>query len=411
MKKITEKKPGKFRSALLDWLGVPIDLMNTQFWSEVGGKEVAGQKVNEQTVLQLSAVWSCVRLIAETISTLPLPMYTNGANGVSRVVADDPLASIIRNKPNSDSTATVFWEAMIVAMLLRGNGMAEMKMIGDRLVSLVFLKPGRLSITKDSNGNREYRYNNDDGSQRVIPPSRIFRIPGFTLDGDWGVSAVCYGASVFGSALGAANAANSTFEKGLAPTVAFTLPGRVNPQQREEFDAMVARKAGALQAGTPVTLENGMTAGNIGINPKDAQLLESRNFGVEEICRWFRVPPWMVGHTAGSTNWGTGIEQQMIGFLTFTLAPWLKRIEDHINAYLIPPAQRNSRFVKYNVEGLLRADSAGRATFLGNLVDRGIMTRDEARAKENLEPMGGNASVLMAQQQMVPINSTGENQE
>ena len=411
MKKITEKKPGKFRSALLDWLGVPIDLMNTQFWNEVAGPKVAGQTVNEQTVLQLAAVWSCVRLIAETISTLPLPMYEKGQNGIRRAVDDDPLGNIIRNKPNADSTATVFWEAMIVAMLLRGNGMAEMKMIGDRLVSLVFLKPGRLQITKDGNGNRIYRYNNDDGTQRVIPPSRIFRIPGFTLDGDWGVSAVQYGASVFGAALGAANAANSTFEKGMAPTVAFTLPGKVNPQQRDEFDAMVARKTGALQAGTPVVLENGMTADNIGINPKDAQLLESRNFGVEEICRWFRVPPWMVGHTAGSTNWGTGIEQQMIGFLTFTLRPWLKRIEDHINAYLIPPGQRSNRFVEFNVEGLLRADSTARAAFLGGMVDRGIMTRDEARAKENLEPMGGNAGVLMAQTAMAPINSSGEPQQ
>ena len=153
-----------------------------------------------------------------------------------------------------------------------------------------------------------------------------------------------------------------------------------------------------------------MDVTTIGINPNDAQLLESRNFSVEEICRWFRVPPHMVGHTSNSTSWGTGIEQQMIGFLTFTLRPWLSRIEQAIAKDLMAPQDRLRYYAEFSIEGLLRADSTARGNYLSQMVNNGIMTRDEARLKENLSPMGGNASVLMAQTAMSPINTLGSNQ-
>lgn len=399
------KKPGRVKAAILDWLGVPIDLMNDDFWKFFGNQNVAGQVVNEKTVMQLSAVWSCVRLIAETISTLPLQIYERTATG--RVTASKhPLYDIIHTQPNADSTATVFWEAMIVAMLMGGNGVAEPKYIGQKLIALNFLDPRRLSCTK-LNGKRQWRYTNSDGTQRTLTDAQVFRVPGFTMDGDWGVSAVMYGAGVFGSALAAANASNSTFEKGLMPTVAFSLPGKLNAKDRDDFRDMVKRISGALNAGESPVLEHGLTGAPLGINPVDAQLLESRNFSVEEICRWFRVPPFMVGHTAGSTNWGTGIEQQMIGFLTFTLRPWLTRIEQAINMNLLTPNDRTKFYAEFSVEGLLRADSAGRAEYLAKMTSNGLMTRDEGRAKENLPPKGGNADVLTVQSAMMPLDKLG----
>lgn len=408
MKKITEKKPGKIKSALLNFLGVPIDLFNTAFWSEMGGDKVAGQQVNETTSLKLSAVWACVRLISETISTLPLQIYERLPDG-RRVAAGHALYDIVHTSPNADSTAAVFWEAMIVAMMFQGNGIAEKQYIGPKLVGLKFLDPRRLTINRDTAGNRLFTYTKKDGTSRDIPESRLFRVPGFTLDGDWGVSAIWYGANVIGSGLASQNAANSTFEKGMAPTIAFTVPGKVNPAQRDEFREMIRTKTGALQSGEPVILEQNMTAAPLGINPKDAQLLESRKFSVEEICRWFRVPPWMVGHSMGTSNWGTGIEQQMIGFLMFVIAPWLTRIEQHINKYLLSPSDQQKFYAEFNVEGLLRADSKSRAEYYGMMVDRGLMTRDEVRVKENFPPMGGNAAVLTVQSAMMPIDKLGEN--
>jgi HK97 family phage portal protein len=151
-----------------------------------------------------------------------------------------------------------------------------------------------------------------------------------------------------------------------------------------------------------------MDVTTVGINPDDAQLLQSRAFSVEEICRWFRVPPFMVGHSEKSTSWGTGIEQQMIGFLTFTLGPWLKRIEQAIQKDLMTPAERSRYFVKFNVEGLLRADSAARAAFYSAMVNNGIYTRDECREKEDMLPMGGNAAVLTVQTALAPLDDLGK---
>jgi HK97 family phage portal protein len=402
------KKPGRVKAALLDWLGVPIDLMNEDFWKYFGNQNVAGQVINEKTVMQLSAVWSCVRLIAETISTLPLQIYKRTDGG--RVSASDhPLYSIIHTQPNANSTASVFWEAMITAMLMGGNAVAEPKYIGQKLVALNFLNPCRLSCSR-INGKRVWRYTNSDGTQRTLTDAQVFRIPGFTLDGDWGVSSIVYGSGVFGSALAAANASNSTFEKGMLPTVAFSLPGKLNPKDRDDFRDMIKRISGALNAGESPVLEHGMTAAPLGINPVDAQLLESRNFSVEEICRWFRVPPFMVGHTTNSTSWGTGIEQQMIGFLTFTLRPWLTRIEQAINMNLLSPADQLKYYAEFSVEGLLRADSAGRAAFYKTMVDGGIETRDEVREKENLPPMGGNAAVLTVNSATMPLDKIGQTQ-
>lgn len=404
------KKLGRVRATLAGWLGVPVDLMSDDFWHALAAQNnVAGQVVSRTTVLQLSTVWACVRLIAETISTLPLQVFERTADG-RRVAINHPLYSLIHSQPNLDSTSAVFWEAMITEMLMGGNGMAEKKMIGGRLVALYFLDPCKLTIDKYQ-GKRRYRYKNDDGTQREIPESRIFRVPGFTLNGDWGVSSIFYGATVFGSALAAGNAANSTFEKGMMPTVAFSVPGKLHPEARDDFRDMVRRITGAMNAGESPVLEQGMTAAALGIKPEEAQLLESRRFSVEDICRWFRVPPSMVGHGTAVSNWGTGIEQQQIGFLQFVLRPWLVRIEQTINLFLLPLTDRDKFYAEFNVEGLLRADSKTRAEVNASDVNAGIRTRDEIRAQENMPPKGGNADVLTVQMQVVPIDKAGEPQQ
>jgi HK97 family phage portal protein len=182
----------------------------------------------------------------------------------------------------------------------------------------------------------------------------------------------------------------------------------LSKDQREEARGAIKKLSGAVNAGNPVILEAGMTVQAVGINPGDAQLLESRAFSVEEVCRWFRVPPFMVGHSEKSTSWGSGIEQQMIGFLTFTLGPWLKRLEQAIVKDLLAPAERQRYYVKFTVEGLLRADSAARAAFYSAMVNNGIYTRDECREREDLEPHGGNAAVLTVQTALAPLDHIGQ---
>lgn len=353
---------------------------------------------NDDRVLRLSAVWACVRLLSETISTLPIHIYRREGNG--RVDASDFwLYEIVHNMPNIAITAQTFWEAYMVALLLRGDAYAEKRYgTNGKVAALYFLVNDRLSF-KD----KMYTY---DG--RKIKPDDIFHTVGFTMDGETGLSPIAYGASIFYSALASDTAANRTFKNGLMPTVGFSMEQVLKKDQRTEFrENFRDEMAGALNAGKPPLLEGGMKAFPIGINPRDAQLLESRAWSVEEIARWFRVPPFMIGHSEKSTSWGSGLEQQNLGFLTYALRPWLTRIEQTIRKDLLTLEERAMYTAEFSVEGLLRADSAARSQYLSTMVQNGLMTRDEARAYDNRPPMGGQAAVLTAQVNLAPLDNLG----
>jgi len=405
------QKGGRLRAAV-GWLGVKaMDFAGMDVGARWGASSTSGVNVNDRNVLQLSAVWACVRLISETIGTLPLGMHERTATG-KRPAPQHGLHLTISTQPNTDTISSVFWEAVVAAMLLQGNARCEKLMIGERVVGLQFLIPNRLMISIRSDGKKEYHYTEDDGRQRLIPESRIWTIPGWSRNGRTGVSVIQYGAEVFGTALATDRAASGTFKRGLMPTTWFKYPNKLRPEQREQArEFIIERASGAANAGKPIILEHDMEMGVLSIRPKDAQLLESRGYSVEEICRWFRVPPWMVGHTEKSTSWGTGIESQMIGFLTFTLAPWIKRIEQSIIKDLLTPAERPRYYPKFAVEGLLRADSAARSTFYAVMVNNGILTRDEVRELEDRAPMGGNAAVLTVQTALAPLDDLGKNNE
>ena len=396
------KQIGRIAASVREWLGLPLSLTDPDGWAPM--TSAAGVSVTAATAMQVSAVWACVRLISETIATLPLSIFEKTSAG-KRVAPQHPLHFVIHDQPNLDTTASIFWEAMVAAMLLRGAGRAEKLLIGGRLVGLSFLNPDRLTTSRGGDGKKEWRYTEEGGRQRVIPRDRIWEIPGFTLDGKNGVSVIQYGAHVFGGAIAADRAAARTFTNGMLQTVYYKIAQFLKPSQRKEFKDNVL---GAVERGETPLLEGGTDVGTIGIKPSDSQLLESRGFSVEEVCRWFRVPPWMVGHTEKSTSWGTGIEQQMIGFLTFTLAPWLRRIEQAIKKDLLTPAERTRYYPKFAVEGLLRADSAGRAAFYTAMVNNGILTRDEVRELEDREPMGGNSAVLTVQSAMTTLDGIGQ---
>lgn len=364
----------------------------------------AGQTITEQTALTLSTVWACTSLVSETIGTLPLHIYKKTANGRER--ADDyQLSYILRNKPNTKSTSSVLWQSTVASMLLRGNGILKKLTVGNKLVGLQFMPYDKLQIVLDFDGNAEFYEIRPRGMTVKIPTKDIVRIPNFTIDGNWGLSSITYGAKMFSNSLNSMESANKMLEKGLLQTIVFKTDKRVKSEQRDEFRRNLEKITGAMNAGQSPLLEDGMTAESLSLNPKDAQLLESRAFSVEEICRWFRVDPSMIGHGNAVSNWGTGLEQKMIGFLTFTLRPILTRIEQAINNELIPIEDRGTYYAEFSIDGLLRGDSSSRATFFREMVNAGIMTRDEVRKLENLPPLGGNAEKLMTNGATQPIDT------
>lgn len=364
----------------------------------------AGVPVTETGILGLSAAWACVNLLAGTIASLPIMVYRTDAAGNRVPARDHPLYRVLHDSPNYDQTSLDFWEGGQAALELRGNMHARIERNGGRIVALhPIFNP---SITRQSNGSIRYRWT-ENGKSWDEPQENVFHVRGFGGSPLGGLSTLSYGRQVFGLSLAVNNAAQTTFANGVRPSLILTTPAdrTLLAEQREPLEkALQERHAGAMNAGRPMLLEGGITPHQVSLTPEDAQMLESRSFSVEEICRFFEVPPHMIGHTEKSTSWGTGLEEQTLRFQKFTLRRRLKRIEQAIAKQLLTPADRVAGIVvEFNLEGLLRADSKGRSEFYQKMTQIGAMTINEVRALENLPPVPGG-DVPRMQSQNIPIN-------
>lgn len=385
-----------------------IKLTDGDFWSRwFGGNNFSGKNVTVNGALQLSTVWSCVRLISETLSTLPVSVDKNLNDGSKAPQKDHQLYYLLHHQPNADMTAAVFWQAFIASLLLWGKTYVEKMMSGNTITSLVYLVPGGVTRKLLSNGEYEYRYVDPvTNKPRTIPASRMWYTPAFTVDGLNGLTPVQVGANVFGAAMAADEASADTFKNALRSPGLVLMDTVLQKEQRSDVREHIKKVS---KEGGVMVLEKGAGFQPLSMKPEDAELLASRSFNVEEICRWFRVDPSLVGHKQGTTQWGTGIEQMMIAFLTFTLRPWAVRIEQSIKKDLFTPAEKRVLSAEFALEGLLRGDSAARAAFYSSMTQNGIYTRDDCRRKENLPAMGGNAAVLTVQSALLPIDMLGLN--
>ncbi|MBU1282871.1 MAG: phage portal protein [Gammaproteobacteria bacterium] len=406
---IRSAQPGLIKSALSGFAGQTLKLTDGNFWQAFYGTDSAsGKTVSQQTALQVSTVWACVRLIAETIATLPLALYERGANS-SVIATSHALHDVISRQPNADQTPVEFWECVVASLLLHGNAFLYPTFSAGRVIALEFLLPQCVSVRRLTDGSIEYTFTDLAGNRQVMQEGELIHIRGFGTDPLQGLSPLSMGRQVFGAAMAADESASKMFANGMKLGGVLSTDTILKPDQRKELRASMADQfTGAVNTGKTMVLEAGMKYQQVSMTPEDAQMLQTRGFNVEEICRWFRTPPWMVGHSAqGATKWGSGMEQEMIAFLSFTLLPWMKRIEHSIDRWLLQPDERRRYFAKFNPEGLLRADSAARASFYSSMVQNGIYTRDDCREKENLPKRGGNADELTVQSNLLPIDKLG----
>jgi HK97 family phage portal protein len=358
--------------------------------------------------LGLAAAWACVNLLAGTIASLPLMVYRT-RNGQREVASDHPLYRVLHDSPNADQTALDFWEFICVSLELQGDAFCYKDKASDgRIIALSPpIIPDVMTVRRASNGDLEYRWR-DGGREYVETQDRVLHIRGFGGSPLGGLSTLAFGRRTFGVAQAIERAAASTFRNGIRPSGTMETDLKLNAEQRRSAeDALQEKFAGAINAGRPMLLDNGVKWKQISINPDDAQMLESRAFSVEEICRFFGVPPFMVGQTEKSTSWGTGIEQQTIGFVKFTLRRRLKRIEQALMKQLLTAADRAQGLViEFNLEGLLRGDSKARSDFYASGLMNGWFTINEVRALENMPPVEGG-DVPRMQMQNVPITDAG----
>lgn len=350
--------------------------------------------VTDSSVLALSAAWACLNLLCGTIASLPLMVYRTDRNGARTLAPDHPLYRILHDSPNADQTPVDFLEMGNMAIELRGSFIAEKDEIGSRLVALTPIHPDAVTVRRLSDGDLQYRWT-QDGVSRVERADRVLHIRGFGGSPLGGLSTLTHARHTLGLASAINRAALRTFINGLRPSGVLTFEKFLSKEQRDETHRLLVEKfMGAMNAGRPMVLEGGSTWSQIDFNPEDAQMLQSRAFSVEEICRFFGVPPFMVGHTEKTTSWGTGLEQQILGFQKFTLRRRLKRIEQAMMKQLLTPQDRAAGIViEFNLEGLLRGDSKARSEFyraaLGDTQKPGWMVRNEVRRLENLPPVPG----------------------
>ncbi|MBI0679636.1 phage portal protein [Citrobacter koseri] len=380
------KQPGRVKSALLNWLGVPISLTTGTFWEEWFGTSSSGKVVTADKAMHLSAVWSCVRLLSESISTLPLKIYIRQPDGSRKPATDHPAYSVLCRRPNSEMTPSRFMLMVVASICLRGNAFIEKKFIGNKLVSLVPLLPQNMVVKRLDTGSLKYTYT-ENGKERVISVRNIMHIRGFGLDGVCGMMPMMAGRDVIGSAMAVEESAAKIFENGIQSSGFLTSDKALNDEQRERLRDYMVKFTSSRNAGKIMVLEAGLTYQGVTMNPEDAQMLESRSFSIEEICRWFRVPPYMVGHTTKQSSWASSLEGMNLLFLTHTLRPLLVNIEQEIGRCLLD--SDDEVFAEFSVEGLLRADSAGRAAYYTSALQNGWMSRNDVRRLENMPPIEG----------------------
>ncbi|MCV2877600.1 phage portal protein [Sedimentimonas flavescens] len=371
-----------------------------------GFSSVAGKTVSPESALTISTAWSCVRKTSQVVSTLPLKLYEKTSDD-SRVAIDHDICEIVCSTPNSVQTNVEFWEGMIAHLTMRGNAVAERKFIGKSLVGLRPLP--NLTPFLDADGHIAYEFY-DRGKKLRLPADKVFHLRSFDPGSGIGLSAIKYGANSLGSALAADETAGSVFSNAMMLSGLLTSDQTLTPEQRATLQVLLEAYVSSKKAGKTLVLEAGLKFETIQMNPEDAQLLETRQFQVEDVCRWFGVPPIVVGHASqGQTMWGSGVEQIMLSWLTLGVNPLLTLVEARMNRDLIPIEKRGKWYFEFNREAMLQMDSKAKGEFMAKMGNSGTMTANERRAKLNLPRHPDPAAdALLAQTALAPLEDLGK---
>lgn len=400
-------------TSLLDYLGQTIRLTDNRFFGQFyGGASYAGKHVSPKTMLSLSASNACIRLIAETIATLPISIYERLPNGDRKEIDDHPVAELLKHSPNADQTPVEYLEGMGASLLMQGDGFsAKERGYKGRVVALRYLNPIGVGTIRDRDTNElSFRFRDPRNNEiEELPASEVFHVKGFGVGGDRGETPIGMQRNTLGNAVAAEETAGKMLGQGLqSPGFLKYKGGQLKPDQRASLLEIIGKFAGSSNAGKMMVLEADLDWVNIGMKAEDFQLLQSRRHSVEEICRWYRVPPILVGHAAeGQTMFGSGVEQIMIAWLTLGLRTFLKRFESSIQKRLFEGGDRRRYYAEFNVEGLLRGDMAAQAEYMSKVVQNGIMTRAELRRRLNLHYVEGS-DILTVQVNLADLNKLGQ---
>ena len=382
----------------------PQDALNGSGYSFLFGRSTAGQSVNAHSAMQLSAVYACVRILAESIAALPLHFYRYTDTGSKQKAIDHPLYWLLHDEPNPEMSSFTFRETLMTHLLLWGNAYAQIIRNGrGEVIALYPLMPDRMTVDRDARGHLYYEYARSDSdantlgkkSSVILSPEDVFHIPGLGFDGLVGYSPIAMAKQAIGMGLACDEYGAAFYQNGAQPGGVLEHPNVVKDPKRvrESWNAIYQ---GSRNAHRIAVLEEGMTYKPISISPEQAQFLETRKFQIDEIARIFRVPPHMIGDLEKSSF--SNIEQQSLEFVKYTLAPWISRWEQAIQRSLLLQSERTRYFARFNVEGLLRGDYQSRMNGYAVARQNGWMSANDIRELESLDMIpdeqGGNLYLI-----------------
>ena len=367
-------------------------------YSFFAGQSTSGKRVNEHTAMQMTAVYSCVRILSEAVAGLPLQFYKYNDSGGKEKAVDHSLYFLLHDEPNPEMTSFVFRETLMTHLLLWGNAYSQIIRNGKgEIVALYPLMPDRMNVDRDENGRLYYEYvvyDSDNAEGRTgtngkqtgkvvkLPPSDVLHIPGLGFDGLVGYSPIAMAKNAIGMAIACEEYGAKFFANGAAPSGVLEHPGTLKDPSRVR-ESWQATFGGSSNANKVAVLEEGMKYSPISISPNEAQFLETRKFQIDEIARIFRVPPHMVGDLEKSSF--SNIEQQSLEFVKYTLDPWVTRWEQAMARALLSPEEKKRYFFKFNVDGLLRGDYQSRMNGYATARQNGWMSANDIRELENLD--------------------------
>ena len=354
------------------------------------GGSTAGKRVNERTAMQMTAVYSCVRILSEAVAGLPLQFYRYTEAGGKEKAVGHPLYFLLHDEPNPEMTSFVFRETLMSHLLLWGNAYAQIIRNGrGEVIALYPLMADRMEVGRDRDGRLyyEYRMSAEDvptmtGSCVRLAPSDILHIPGLGFDGLVGYSPIAMAKNAIGMAIACEEYGAKFFANGAAPSGVLEHPGTIKDPSRVR-ESWQSTFGGSGNANKVAVLEEGMKYTPISISPEQAQFLETRKFQLDEIARIFRVPPHMIGDLEKSSF--NNIEQQSLEFVKYTLDPWVSRWEQAMVRSLLSAEEKKKYFVKFNVDGLLRGDYQSRMNGYATARQNGWMSANDIRELENLD--------------------------
>lgn len=366
----------------------------------------SAKPVTEDTALQVSAVWACIRLLSETVASLPIKVMRK--EGDSWVEEEDHWLAQLLESPNGFMTSQEYRETQMLNLCLHGNAYAEIIEGAGGVKSLKPLAASQMRVDM-VDGEPVYTFTTDKET-RVMSYRRIHHIKLFG-NGVMGMSPLSYARNTIGLASAAEEYGHNFYTKGGRPSGVLTVDQLLTKEQRAAInERMQSSVLTSGKSGSLMVLEAGFKYQQVQMNPDDLQMIQTRRFQLEDIARFFGVPSFLINDTEKTTTWGSGIEQMMIGFHQLNLNPYLTRWEQSIKKNLLSPAERRKYKVQFDFSELLRGDSKGRAEYLSKMTQNGLMTRNEARKLEGLSPVDGGDK-LTAQVNLTTLDKIGEEVE